>query len=418
MLPQPQPLGIYLLPAGYLLLPPSAATETILPLLLRGELPTVWPPSLQFYALALADDTAAALAALPDDGSPLTAYNRFVLQGDAQTYAGLRLQVAGELAVLLDLVAYTLGYIAAPPTEDALIGIEGVVHASALAAQATAHLEQQEPAAALPYLEQAIAVARPVSPLLAGQLLGALADADTRLHGATPQNIQRYQEAIRLLAPAALAEARAELWLNLGMQYQDLAQGQRGALLEAVKCYQEALRILTLTHQPEAYALAQSNLALAYLAMPLQEARDQLRMAIAVQALREALKVYTREQYPEQWASAQLNLANALQYLPSSHPQENLIEAVDLYEQILDVRSRETDPLGYARLLANQGNALAHLGIFVHAKPKLQEAVRIFTAYADTDAAMSLRELLTQIESHEQAQREANRHGTVRTPAI
>jgi hypothetical protein len=89
-----------------------------------------------------------------------------------------------------------------------------------------------------------------------------------------------------------------------------------------------------------------------------------------------------------------------------------------LYEQILDVRSRENDPLGYARLLANQGNALAHLGIFVHAKPKLQDALRIFTAYGDTDAALTLRELLTQLESQEQSHREANRHGTVRTPAI
>lgn len=418
MLPQPQPLGIYPLPAGYLVLPPSAATATILPQLLRGELPTEWPSSLQFYALALSGDVAAALTALPVDDSPITAYNRFVLQGNAQTYADLRPQVNGELAILLDLVAYTLGYSATPPDDDALHGIEGVVLATAYAAQATDHLEQQRPSAALPYLEQAIAIARPVSPLLAGQLLGALADAATRLQGATSQNIQRYQEAIRLLAPVALAEARAELWLSLGIQYQELAQGRRGALLEAVKCYQEALRILTLAHQPEAYALAQSNLALAYLSMPLQEASDQLRMAIAVQALREALKVYTREHYPAQWASAQLNLANALQYLPSSHPQENLIEAVELYEQILDVRSRETDPLGYARLLANQGNALAHLGIFVHAKPKLQEAVRIFTAYADTDAAMSLRELLSQIESQEQAQREATRHGTVRTPAI
>lgn len=418
MLPQPQPLGIYPLPAGYLVLPPSAATATILPQLLRGELPTEWPPSLQFYAQALSGDVEAALAALPVDDSPITAYNRFVLQGDAQTYADLRPQVNGELAVLLDVVAYTLGYIATPPDDHALIGMEGVVLAAALAAQATAHLEQHNPAAALPCLEQAIAVVRPLSPLLTGQLLGALADADTQSQGVTPQNLQRYQEAIRLLAPAALAEARAELWLNLGIQYQELAQGRRSALLEAVKCYQEALRILTLARQPEAYALAQSNLALAYLAMPLQEASDQLRMAIAVQALREALKVYTREQYPEQWASAQLNLANALQYLPSSHPQENLIEAVELYEQILDVRSRETEPLGYARLLANQGNALAHLGIFVHAKPKLQEAVRIFTAYADTDAAMSLRALLSQIESQEQAQREATRHGTVRTPAI
>jgi tetratricopeptide (TPR) repeat protein len=158
---------------------------------------------------------------------------------------------------------------------------------------------------------------------------------------------------------------------------------------------------LTRQNAPELYALAQNNLALAYLAMPLTEASDQLRMGIAVQALREALKVYKREAYPEQWASTQLNLANALQYLPSSHPEDNLSEAVGLYEEVLQARDPQRDPLGYARLLANQGNALAHLGIFDHAVPKLQQAAWLFAQGGDDDAATTVNGLLAEItETH------------------
>jgi tetratricopeptide (TPR) repeat protein len=129
--------------------------------------------------------------------------------------------------------------------------------------------------------------------------------------------------------------------------------------------------------------------------MPLTEASDQLRSAVAVQSLRQALQVYDRDSYPAQWASAQLNLANALQYLPSTHPEENLTQAVELYEDLLAARSPQLDPLGYARLLANQGNALAHLGIFDHATAKLAEAQRLFEQCGEWETAVSVRELLT-----------------------
>ena len=165
-----------------------------------------------------------------------------------------------------------------------------------------------------------------------------------------------------------------------------------------MRCYQEALQTLTRENAPDLYALAHNNLALAYLAMPMSEASDQLRMGIAVQSLREALKVYDRRQQPELWSSAQLNLANALQHLPTSHPEDNLIEAVELYEDLLSVRSRADDPIGFARLLANQGNALAHLGIFQHAETKLNEALNLFSMYGQNEEASVIADLLKEIE--------------------
>ncbi|MCB0037306.1 MAG: tetratricopeptide repeat protein, partial [Anaerolineales bacterium] len=158
-----------------------------------------------------------------------------------------------------------------------------------------------------------------------------------------------------------------------------------------------ALYVFKRESHPEYFALCQTNLALAYLTMPMREASDQLRMGIAVQSLREAMEVYRPDTHPDQWASAQLNLANALQYLPSSHPAENLAQAVELYEEILAIRTPTGDPLGYARVQANQANALAHLGIFDHAQTKLNQALPIFEMYGDEEAAASVRGLLGQI---------------------
>ncbi|MFV9507248.1 MAG: hypothetical protein AB4911_22080 [Oscillochloridaceae bacterium umkhey_bin13] len=412
---RPQPLGIFPLPAGYLVLPAVPDAEAALAELLQGRVPTTLPAAWHFFALAVQGDHDAARNALAGDPSPEARYNWFVLTGDPAVYAQLATECTGDLTVLLDLVAYTLGLRDLPPDPDL---VQAEVRASALMARAAYTLEQGQPEAAEAELDAAINAAQPVSPLLAAQLRLTLADTRLSQFGPDPLAIQHYREAIRLLSGSGLTENHAHANLNLGMLYQELARSQRGPLLEAAKCYQAALRTFTRASHPELYALAQNNLALAYLAMPLTEASDQLRMGIAVQALREALTVYTQADYPEYWASAQLNLANALQYLPSAHPADNLAEAVQLYEALLAVRDPETDPLAYGRVLANQGNALAHLGIFTHARPKLQEAARLFAANGDHEAAASVRELLSEIERSVAAQKEEQRDGGVPAPTV
>jgi tetratricopeptide (TPR) repeat protein len=127
------------------------------------------------------------------------------------------------------------------------------------------------------------------------------------------------------------------------------------------------------------------------------EASDQLRSGIAVQSLRSALEVFTREDYPAEWSSATINLANALIYTPSAHQGDNVVEAIEKYEEVLELRDRDVDPIGRARLLANQGNALAHLGIFDHAKSKLVEARFLFEEQLDHDSVMMVRSLLDEI---------------------
>lgn len=394
---RPQPAGIFPFPAGLLILPALPCQENeALGRVLAGDVATELPPEWSFFAAAVEKDLDRALALIGEGEDAISRYNRFVLRPAPETYWDLKPILGGDLGALLDLVAFSHGYIDEPPEEDSL---DDELLALLLMVRASWRLEQEDPRGAIRVLENASAAARPASPLLAAQILGQLAELRRSTPGQGPARaIQDYRAALQLASGTSLDTLRAELWMNLGMCYQETANGQRGALLEAVKAYQEAVHAsYTLERYPEMYALAQNNIALAYLSMPVSDAGDQLRMGIAIQALREALKVYGKETHPEMWASVQLNLANALQYLPSSHPQENLIQAVEIYEELLPFRNKAFDPLGYARLLANQANALAHLGIFTPALEKLTEAHKLFHWHNEPDAAVSILEMVDRI---------------------
>ena len=174
--------------------------------------------------------------------------------------------------------------------------------------------------------------------------------------------------------------------------------GDRPDLLNrAVPHYHSALQLVLREEAPLLWASAHANLATAYLTMPMTEASSQLRLGVAAQSLRSALKVYTPEDYPEQWASVQLNLANSLVYTPSSHQVDNLVEAVELYEAVLAARDRGTDPLGRARVLANQGNVFAHLGDFDQAKAKLYDARFLFEELGDHESVRTVRGILDEV---------------------
>ena len=392
---RPQPIGIFPMPANFLLLPESWQDSADYQNLLNGIL----PKEDLFYKFALEGEIEKALAELID-GSFGTKFNRFILNSSPELYLQLKQELTDEYAKLLDVAAFTLNYISEPPTTE---NLEGEMLAFVLMANATHKIEQGEIETAISLLKEASETAKPISTMLYGQILTSLAETQHQFFGANANVVQTYKNAIEVLKKSELELTKASLQMNLGICYQEISTGNRGALLEAVKCYQEALKFFTRENFPEEFAFAQNNLALAYLSMPMTEASDQLRVAIAIQALREALKVYKKETHSELWASTQLNLANALQYAPTSHPEENLQEAVNLYEEILSVRQPTQNPVGYARLLANQGNALAHLGIFNHAIPKLNEAMNIFNQIEDTGSADSIKEILDEIEANQTA---------------
>ena len=384
---RPQPLGAFPLPLGYLLIPASPDTEEARQALLAGRLPQ-WPAALRAHELALAGDRDGALAALQGD-DPITRYNRFVMDPDSEDPDELRAEL-GQFGVLVDVVQFALGRNdAAPGLGDA----DAELAATVLSVQASRALQDGDAAATVALLDRAAENATGVSEPLRGVLLGAAASV---LDG--PEAISRYETALKILEDAEdLRLARAELHLAAAGIFHEQAVDRPELLNKAVPHYHSALQLVLREEAPLLWASAHANLATAYLTMPMTEASSQLRLGVAAQSLRSALKVYTPEEHPEQWASVQLNLANSLVYTPSSHQTENLVEAVNLYEAVLQARDRETDPLGRARVLANQGNVLAHLGDFDQAKAKLYDARFLFEELGDHESVMTVRGVLDEI---------------------
>ena len=228
--------------------------------------------------------------------------------------------------------------------------------------------------------------------MLAGAAAGVCRDVED------PSALQRLERALSLLEDAdALRVARAELHVSAAGVLHEQAAQRPELLPAAVPHYHSALQLIRRDDAPMLWATAHADLATAYLTMPMVEASSQLRLGIAAQSLRQALTVFTRDEHPQRWASVQLNLANSMVYTPSKHRQENLVEAVEIYEAVLQSRDRDGDPLGRARVLANQGNVLAHLGLFDQAKAKLYEARFLFEDGGDTDSVRTVRDILDEV---------------------
>ncbi len=389
--PRPQALGAFSLPLGYMLIPDGPGHDAVRAALLDGNEPESWPEALRAHALAHSGDVQSALSHLHGE-DPVTRFNRFVLDPDGVDTDALRDEL-GEFGVLVDLVLFTIGR---RDTAPEVGSGDGEVAAVVLAAQASHALSLGDPQAAVELLDRAADAAAAAAPRLQGALAGAAGSVCRDIDDPSAQ--QRLERALRLLDGAdGLRVSRAELHLTVAGLIHERAQDNPGLIAQAIPHYHSALQLVLREEAPLLWAAAHANLATAYLTMPMVEASSQLRLGVAAQSLRSALKVYTREQHPEQWASVQLNLANSLVYTPSKHQADNLVEAVELYEAVLEARDRETDPLGRARVLANQGNALAHLGVFDQAKAKLYEARFLFEEHHDDDSVRAVRGVLDEI---------------------
>ena len=400
-----QPIGAFPFPAGLLLVPDSgdaaagdAASDPELAAavagLAAGRLPARWPAALAAHGLAHAGEIEAALAAVAD-GDGYAAYNRWVLDPGTADQAAVAATLPPELLALVDVVRFTNGELDEPPALGD--GAADVVAALVLATQAAHRLPHADPESAVALLKQGAARADATAPALAAILRGNAGTIAYEQLGDTDSAVAGLQAALQGLADTHLLLNRAELHYQLGTIEHERAVAAGGALQGAMHHYYTTLQLITADDAPYLWASAQMNLSAAYLASPMTGASDQLRMGIAIQALRAALQVFSRERYPAEWATATVNLAGALVYTPSVKQGDNLVEAVELYEQVLEVRDRHSDPIGRARVLASQGNALAHLGIFDQAKAKLHEARFLFEEQLDHDAVLTVRSLLDEI---------------------
>lgn len=400
VLPRPQPVGVFPLPAGYLLIPFGEGHDDVREQLLAGKRPAELPESLSFYAAALDGDLDAAAGALVGQDL-ITRANRLVLDPSRELLDSLltddELDAVPGLRTHVEMVGFVVGLLLDPPKPDAA---DGEFAAMAHSAVATLALERHDTALAVEELEQAAQAAHTVSAPMAGQLLGQLANVQLD-EGGTQRASITFQAAIDAMEDTDLFVSRAELHVSAGAMFQEMSEAAPRLMNQAINHYHQALALVSSETAPETFAIANANLGLAYITMPMTEASDQLRVGVAVQSMREALEYFTPETHPDRWSSTQLNLANALVYMPSKHQADNIAEAVGLYEGVLQHRDRQTDPQGRARVLANQGNALAHLGVFDDAKFKLHEARSIFEEFAEEDAVRSVRGVLDEIARHE-----------------
>jgi len=391
---RPQPIGVFDGPAGLILVPAGDGVADLLGDLARGQVPREWPAAAAPLALALAGETDAALAAL--GGAACDRVNRLVLQPTPEHLQDAREAAAGsaELQAVVAAAAFAAGLDDRPPALEGAAGEFGTLAATVRASDALAAGDRR---GAVPWLERACLLAAGVGPALEGRALAALAELRHRVEGPTLEVASAYEAAEHALAPTGLDVLRAEVRLQRAGVLHELSAEQPGLLVQAVRLYQSALIVLEEAEHPESFAFANMNIGLAMLAMPAVQASDQVRLGVAVQSLRAALRVYTRESHPAEWSSGRLNLANALQYLPSRHREDNLAEAVEIYEELLEVRSPQDDPAAYARVLANQANALAHLGMFAPAQEQYGEARTWFARLGDADAVGVIDEQLAAI---------------------
>lgn len=395
--PRPQPIGALPWPAGMLLLPQSGVD--VAAALVRGAEVADWPSGTEFMRLALDGDAEGAAALLSDDDL-VSRYNRAILIGGDGVWAPIADEASGDLAVLTSVARFSVGDVDDPPE----IGeSRGEVAAMAGSARASAAMERNDFATASAELAAAAdAASEGGSPVLAASLRLARAELlRERLDDPRSASLEA-DRGLQGLPLEAARDLRAELQVSRGLARQQLAGNDRGALLAVVADLTEASKILREDTHPEMFATINQHLALAYLIMPMSDQGDRIRVGVAVNALRSALRVFTPQTHPVAWASTQLNLANALQYLPSVHQEQNLDEAVQLYEELLQYRDAETDPLGYARILANQGNALGHLGVFSDARARLTRAREIFAEFSDEESAAGVDEVLESLTRAEQ----------------
>ncbi len=245
---------------------------------------------------------------------------------------------------------------------------------------------------AIKELDQAILKVQGISPVFQANLMLLKAKL-LQEKGISYALLQLYMEIEKLVRDTGAQHIKGEANFQIGSIIQSFGNPQ-----EAVRYFQKALDYYSREEEPYTWALIHNNLGLAYLSQPVTTDEDQIRLAMGIQHLKKALEVFTKDEYPQEWASTTLNYANALVYAPTGEPVKNLLRAVELYKEVLDFRRRNGPPESLARVLANLGNTLAHLGKLKEARDYLIEAKRLFLTLRMEQEAEAIEEILTQIE--------------------
>lgn len=389
---RPQPIDLAPWPLGGLLVPDADGAQALAADAVAG-LPAQPEGELSFWSLAAADDADGALTALEGLEGEVAAYNRFVLAPSGEVLAELRAQLDGPLAALLEVAAFRFGLRTDLPEID---GLDAELRASALAAFASAAMERGHVEEAAGLLAKAVEAARPASPGLAAQLGLSLVEVRRAMGADVDVQADGLRAAIADTGVDRRAHAalRGELQLELGSMLQESSASDPRRVQEASALFQDAIAGLDPALHPRAHGFAQMRLGLCYMAMPMRDAGDALRMGVATQALKRAVEVLDASREPDLWCSAAANLANAYQLLPSGHLADNLAKAIDLYDCALDLRRGSGDAYGTARLLINKAQAAASLEERSVAIEALEEACPLLAELRLTDELHQARHMM------------------------
>ena len=126
------------------------------------------------------------------------------------------------------------------------------------------------------------------------------------------------------------------------------------------------------------------------------EASDTLRKAVAVQSFREALEGLSGGYLPGRTGERETELSKRAQaFAVVSIPEENLMQSVEIYEELLQARSRAEDPGGLcASCWPTKPMHWRISGLFSQSLEKANEAYKLFHWHNEADAANSVLELV------------------------
>jgi tetratricopeptide (TPR) repeat protein len=376
----PQPVGIFPFPFDFLILPYwdrwKEYVDSIL-ILKFEKLPPEWE----------------ILSAVKDENWELAFQSLSNIQEEDVKNYNLSLLTGQKQVVRDDTLAYLLNVVFSEDFDVRDVGREDI-DALILYKKAQTLEKKGKIEDALLILESALKLVKDVSPVFSTNILLKKVKLLMEHRGVNYATIALLEELSERLSRTGADFLKGDVHFNLGNAYSSM-----GNLQEAIKHYWEALNFFTLDRDPYMYALINNNMGLAYLSTNVSDIEDQVRLTYGVQCLKNALKVFTKEKYPKEWASTTMNYANALQYLPTANPSKNLLKAIELYREVLNYRKEVKDEIGYARALANMGNALAHLGKLSEAKKHLMEAFDIFNKYGMEEEMAGIREILEEIHT-------------------
>jgi tetratricopeptide (TPR) repeat protein len=210
---------------------------------------------------------------------------------------------------------------------------------------------------AISYLRQALSLAGPAPSPLRSRYLDSL--GNLYLHDRQPAAAMPFlQEAAAIYRKLGRLGEWAREEYNLGNACCDMPLSQMPQKWQqAVVHYRHALAIRTREHDPIHHAATLQNLGTAYRELACGDRAVNVRMAIACYL--GALRIYKRADFPAKYGGLHNNLGNAYLSLPGPPPavRRNLRRALVHFNRALQIRSRASKPYDYAATQFNRGQA-------------------------------------------------------------